>query len=163
MLPVFAFELRQQLRSHVFWIVFAISGLMVAGALWIPELRVGLSATGSVDGVGAILRTHLVWTLFYLFTAAALSADAVLRDDLTGFAPIIRSAPIRRRDYLLGGSSAPSPRRSSASSASRRQWSLQACRSGLLVRAVRWHTSMPFSSLRFPIFSRAPHCSSFLP
>ncbi len=102
MLPVFAFELRQQLRSQVFWIVFAISGLMVAGALWIPDLRIGLSATGSVDGVGAILRTHLVWTLFYMFTAAALSADAVLRDDLTGFAPIIRSTPIRRRDYLLG-------------------------------------------------------------
>lgn len=102
MLPVFAFELRQQLRSHVFWIVFAISALMVAGALWIPELRVGLSATGSANGVGAILRTQLVWTLFYMFTAAALSADAVLRDDLTGFAPIIRSTPIRRRDYLLG-------------------------------------------------------------
>jgi ABC-type transport system involved in multi-copper enzyme maturation permease subunit len=102
MLPVFAFELRQQLRSHVFWIVFAISGLMVAGALWIPDLRVGLSATGSINGVGAILRTHLVWTLFYMFTAAALSADAVLRDDLTGFAPIIHSTPMRRRDYLLG-------------------------------------------------------------
>jgi ABC-type transport system involved in multi-copper enzyme maturation permease subunit len=100
--PVFAFELRQQLRSHVFWIVFAISALMVAGALWIPDLRVGLSATGSVNGVAAILRTHLVWTLFYMFTAAALSADAVLRDDTTGFAPIIRSTPIRRCNYLLG-------------------------------------------------------------
>ena len=102
MLPVFAFELRQQLRSHVFWIVFAISGLMVAGALWIPDLRVGLSGTGSVYASDAIIRTHLVWTLFYMFTAAALSADAVLRDDLTGFAPIIRSTPVRRRDYLLG-------------------------------------------------------------
>ena len=99
---VFLFELRQQLRSHVFWIVFAISGLMVAGALWIPDLRVGLGGTGSVAGVSAILRTHLVWTLFYMFTAAALSADAVLRDDLTGFAPIVRSTPIRRRDYLIG-------------------------------------------------------------
>lgn len=102
MLPVFAFELRQQLRSHVFWIVFAISALMVAGALWIPELRVGLGAAGSVNGSAAIIRTHLVWTLFYMFTAAALSADAVLRDDLTGFAPIIRSTPVRRRNYLLG-------------------------------------------------------------
>jgi hypothetical protein len=99
---VFAFELRQQLGSHVFWIVFAISGLMVAGALWIPDLRVGLSATGSINGVSAIFRTHLVWTLFYMFTAAALTADAVLRDDVTGFAPIIRATPIGRREYLLG-------------------------------------------------------------
>ena len=102
LIRVAAFELHQQLRSHVFWIVFAISALMVLGALSIEELRVGLAEAGPANGRTAIVRTHLVWTLFYLFTAAAFVADAVLRDDLTGFAPIIRTAPISRLDYLLG-------------------------------------------------------------
>jgi ABC-type transport system involved in multi-copper enzyme maturation permease subunit len=94
-----AFELRQQLRSHVFWIVFAISLLMVVGALSNEQLRVGI---GAERGGALVVRTHLLWSLFYMFTAAAFVADAVLRDDMTGFAPIIHAAPVRRGDYLLG-------------------------------------------------------------
>lgn len=97
-----AFELRQQLRSHVFWIVCVISLLMVVGALWVPELRVGLSGGAPAASPTTIARTHLVWSLFYMFTAAAFAADAVLRDDLTGFAPIIGTMPVARRSYLLG-------------------------------------------------------------
>ena len=36
----------------------------------IDELRVGLPATGARTGAAAIIRTHLVWSLFFLFTAA---------------------------------------------------------------------------------------------
>ncbi|HEX8443700.1 MAG TPA: hypothetical protein VF631_08640 [Allosphingosinicella sp.] len=99
LLRIAAFELRQQRTSHVFWIVFAISTLMVVGALSNEQLRVGI---GAERGGALVVRTHLLWSLFYMFTAAAFVADAVLRDDMTGFAPIIRSAPVRRRDYLLG-------------------------------------------------------------
>jgi ABC-type transport system involved in multi-copper enzyme maturation permease subunit len=96
------FELRQQLRSHVFWIVFAISALMVTGALWLPELRVGIGGDARSVGAETVVRTHLVWSLFYMFTAAAFAADVVLRDTLTGFEPIVRSTPAPRRLYLLG-------------------------------------------------------------
>jgi ABC-type transport system involved in multi-copper enzyme maturation permease subunit len=99
LLRITAFELRQQLSSHVFWIVFAISLLMVVGALSSEQLRVGI---GAERGGALVVRTHLIWSLFYMFTAAAFVADAVLRDDLTGFAPIIHATPVRRRDYLLG-------------------------------------------------------------
>jgi hypothetical protein len=96
------FELRQQLCSHVFWIVFAISALMVGGALWVPELRVAIGGEMRLDAAETIVRTHLLWSLFYMFTAAAFVADAVLRDELTGFAPIVRSTPVGWRAYLLG-------------------------------------------------------------
>jgi ABC-type transport system involved in multi-copper enzyme maturation permease subunit len=96
------FELRQQLRSHVFWIVFAISALMVAGAMWVPELRVAIGGEMRLDAAETIVGTHLLWSLFYMFTAATFVADAVLRDELTGFAPIVWSTPVRRRAYLLG-------------------------------------------------------------
>jgi hypothetical protein len=80
-------ELRQQLRSHVFWIVFTVSMLMVLGAAAIDALRLDAAASlGS--GAGLIIRVHLIWTLFYLFTAAAFVADAVIRDDQTRFAPL---------------------------------------------------------------------------
>ncbi len=96
------FELRQQLRSHVFWIVFAISGLMVAGALWVPELRVAIGGDVRADAAETVVRTHLLWSLFYMFTAAAFVADAVLRDELSGFAPIIRATPVTWRAFQFG-------------------------------------------------------------
>jgi ABC-type transport system involved in multi-copper enzyme maturation permease subunit len=99
LLRIAAWEIGQQLRSHVFWIVFAVSALMVTGALANDQLRVGIAAE---RGAALVVRTHLIWSLFYMFTAAAFVADAVLRDDLTGFAPIVRAAPVRRVDYLLG-------------------------------------------------------------
>ncbi len=96
------FELRQQLRSHVFWVVAAISLLMVFGSVSVDELRVGLSDGGMRNGARAVVETHLVWSLFFMFTTAAFVADAMLRDELTGFAPLIRATPTRRRDLVLG-------------------------------------------------------------
>jgi hypothetical protein len=95
-------ELRQQLGGRVFWIVFAVSVLMVAGAMAIDELRVGLAEEGARTGVAAIARMHLVWTLFFLFTAAAFVGEAAVRDDVTGFAGIVRASPADPRDYALG-------------------------------------------------------------
>jgi len=93
-------ELRQQLRSHVFWIVFAVSLLMVIGAAAIDALRLDAAASlGS--GAGLVLRVHLIWTLFYLFTAAAFVADAVIRDDQTRFAPLVQATPVPRRTYVF--------------------------------------------------------------
>ena len=96
------FELARQLRSHVLWVVAAISFAMVLGSVGVEQLRVGVSAGGLRNGAEAIVLTQGVWTLFFMFATAALIADAVLRDDLVGFAPIFASAPIRRVDYLGG-------------------------------------------------------------
>lgn len=99
---VAAFELRQQLRSHVFWVVFAISALMVFGSVTIEQIRIGPVHQGLRNSPLAIAQVHLIWTLFYMFTTTAFVADAVLRDDLSGFAPIIRTTAVRKLDYLLG-------------------------------------------------------------
>ncbi|WP_375419644.1 ABC transporter permease [uncultured Sphingomonas sp.] len=95
-------ELRQQVGSRVFWIVFAVSVLMVSGAMLIDELRIGLVEQGTRTGAEAVIRTHLVWTLFFLFTAAALVGEAVLRDEVTGFADLVRTTPVDRGSYALG-------------------------------------------------------------
>lgn len=95
-------ELRQQLGGRVFWIVFAVSVLMVAGAMAIDELRVGLSDEGARTGAAAIVRTHLVWTLFFLFTAAAFVGEAAVRDEGSGFAELVGATTVNPRSYALG-------------------------------------------------------------
>ena len=100
LLAIAAFELGQQLRSHVFLVVVAISTALVAGASFLPQLRV--AGIGVDGGVEAVVRLHLVWSLFFLFTAMAFTADAVLKDELTGFAPLIRSIDIKRRELVVG-------------------------------------------------------------
>jgi hypothetical protein len=101
-------ELRQQLRGPVFRIVAAVSLLMVMGAAVLDALRIdAVSNLGS--GPELVVRVHLVWTLFYLFTAAAFVGEAVTRDVQTGFAPLVRATPVPRPAYLLarfGGASA---------------------------------------------------------
>lgn len=97
-------EFRQQAGGRVFWIVFTVSMLMVAGAMTIDELRVGLSEQGARTGVAAIVRTHLVWTLFFLFTAAAFVGEAAVRDEASGFADLVRATPVNLRSYALGRS-----------------------------------------------------------
>lgn len=99
---VATFEFGRQLRSPVLWVVFGITVLMVGGSVRVEELRVGLGRTGLRNGADAVLQTHLVWTLFYLFTTAALVSDAVLRDETTGFAPVMGSLPVQRLDLVLG-------------------------------------------------------------
>jgi hypothetical protein len=95
-------EVRQQLGGRVFWIVFAVSVLMVAGSMAIDELRVGLADEGARTGAAAIVRMHLVWTLFFLFTAAAFVGEAAVRDEVSGFADLVRATAVNSRSYALG-------------------------------------------------------------
>lgn len=95
-------ELRQQVSGRIFWIVFAVSVLMVIGGMAVDELRVGMVDEGARIGAAAIARTHLIWSLFFLFTAAAFVGEATLRDQITGFAGLVRATPVSRGSYALG-------------------------------------------------------------
>lgn len=101
-LPVALFELRLHLRSPTFWIVVAVSALMVLGSLTVERIQIGPLRGGVRNSVEAIVYIHLVWSLFFLFTATAFATDAALRDDANGFDPILRSTPARPRDIALG-------------------------------------------------------------
>jgi len=95
-------ELRQHLGGRIFWIVFAVSVLMVTGSMAIDALRVGLADEGARTGAAAIVRMHLVWTLFFLFTAAAFVGEAAVRDEVSGFADLVRATTVNARRYALG-------------------------------------------------------------
>ncbi|MCA3735155.1 MAG: aminopeptidase [Phenylobacterium sp.] len=98
-----AFELRYQIRQPVFWVATAFFFLMVFGSMTVDNIQIGGGGGGvHKNAPTAIAMTHLVMSIFFIFVTAALVANVIVRDDETGFGPLIRSTRITRVDYLLG-------------------------------------------------------------
>jgi aminopeptidase N len=101
-LPVAAFEWRHQLRSPVLWVGFALFFLLTFGATTIDEIQIGSRGNVNINAPYAILQTTGIMSLFSIFIVVALVAGTVLRDDETGFAPILRSTRLTKWPYLGG-------------------------------------------------------------
>lgn len=99
---VAAFELRCQLRAPLFWIVSGVFFLLTFGFMASDRIHIGDTGNIHKNSPFTIGQTHLIMGLFYLFVATAFVAGAVLRDDETGFGPILRASPLAKRDYLYG-------------------------------------------------------------
>lgn len=96
------FELRYQLKSPVFWVVAVIFFLMVFGITASSNINIGLSPSDHRNGPFALAQNHLIFSIFYMFVTTAFVANVVVRDDETGFGPILRSTRVRKFDYLYG-------------------------------------------------------------
>ncbi|MFM8769267.1 MAG: ABC transporter permease, partial [Rubrivivax sp.] len=101
-LPVAAFEWRYQLRSPVLWVGFALFFLLTFGATTIDQIQIGSRGNVNINAPYAILQTTGIMSLFSIFIVVALVAGTVLRDDETGFAPILRSTRLTKWPYLGG-------------------------------------------------------------
>jgi hypothetical protein len=101
-LPVAAFEWRYQLRSPVLWVGFALFFLLTFGATTIDQIQIGARGNVNINAPYAILQTTGIMSLFSVFIIVALVAGTVLRDDETGFAPILRSTRLTKWPYLGG-------------------------------------------------------------
>ena len=99
---VAAFEIRQQVRSPLFTIVAVLFFLLVFGFMASDQIHIGDTANVHKNSPFAIGQTHLIMGLFFMFAATAFVAGSVVRDDETGFGPILRSAPLAKFDYLYG-------------------------------------------------------------
>jgi ABC-2 type transport system permease protein len=99
---VATFELRYQLKSPAFWVTFAIFLLLTFAATASDNVQIGAGGNVLVNSPYAIAQTLLVMTIFALFIMTAFVANVVIRDDETGFGPIIHSTRISRFDYLFG-------------------------------------------------------------
>ncbi len=97
-----AFELRYQLRQPIFWIASLIFFALVFGAIGIDRVSIGSGGNvhkNSPKGMGEIV---MIMTVFFMFVSTAFVANVIVRDEETGFGPIIRSTRIRKFDYLFG-------------------------------------------------------------
>jgi ABC-type transport system involved in multi-copper enzyme maturation permease subunit len=100
---VAAFEFRYQLRSPVFWAVVLLFFLMTFGAMASSEITIG-DPNSSVhkNAPLSLAITQMIMAVFFMFVSTAFVANVIVRDDESGFGPIIRSTQITRFDYLFG-------------------------------------------------------------
>lgn len=96
------FELRYQLRSPVFWICAGLLFLFTFGATTIDQIRIGSGGNVHKNAPFAIAQISLIMSLFYMFVSTAFVSNVVVRDDETGFGPILRATRLTKFDYLGG-------------------------------------------------------------
>lgn len=96
------FELRYQLRNPVFWVALVIFFLLTFGATVSENIQIGSGGNVNVNSPFAILQTQMVLTLFYMFVTTAFVANVVVRDDESGFGPMVRSTQVSKFAYLIG-------------------------------------------------------------
>ncbi len=103
MFEFFRFELRQQLRSPVLWLLGILFALMAFAALTTDAVQVG-GAIGNVhrNAPRVIIGLSVAFSMIgMLFVAMSVHA-ALLRDFEMGTAELIFASPVRRRDFVVG-------------------------------------------------------------
>lgn len=96
------FELRYQLRNPVFWVALVIFFLLTFGATASDNIQIGGGGNIHKNAPVAILQTQLILTLFFMFVTTAFVANVIVRDDESGFGPMVRSTQVSKFAYLVG-------------------------------------------------------------
>ncbi|UYV14356.1 ABC transporter permease/M1 family aminopeptidase [Porphyrobacter sp. ULC335] len=97
-----AFEIRYQLRNPVFWVSVAIFLLLGFGLSASDNVSFGTPGSVHENSPYAVTFALALLGMFYLFVITSFVANAVVRDDVTGFGPIIRATPVGRTQFLAG-------------------------------------------------------------
>jgi len=99
----FSFELREQLRSPLLWLLSCLFGLMAFGASSSDAVQIG-GAIGNVyrNAPTVIVQFMGIFTLLGMLIIGVFVSNALLRDFELGTADLIFSNPISKRDFLIG-------------------------------------------------------------
>lgn len=97
-----AFEIRYQLRNPVFWVAAAIFFLLGFGLSASDNVSFGSPGAVHENSPYTVTFALGVFATFYLFVITSFVANAVVRDDVTGFGPMIRATPVGRTHFLAG-------------------------------------------------------------
>ena len=97
------FELREQLRSPLLWLLALFLALMAFAAASSDAVQIG-GGIGNVhrNAPSVITALMTVFSLLGLLVTTLFVSNALLRDFELGTAELVFSSPIKRRDYLLG-------------------------------------------------------------
>jgi ABC-2 type transport system permease protein len=102
LLGITGFEIRYQLRNPVFWVAVAIFFLIGFGIAASENVSIGTPGAVHENAPYAIAVATAVLSLFYLFVVTAFVANAIVRDDSTGFSPIVRATSVTARQIVMG-------------------------------------------------------------
>ena len=99
----FRFELREQLRSPLLWLLAGFFGLLALGAGSTDVIQMSGGAGGVLRNAPTVIATLMTFfTLLGTLVISAFITGALLRDVEQGTDELIFSCPVRRRDYLAG-------------------------------------------------------------
>ena len=96
------FEWRYQIKSPTFWVGLVIFFTITFGATTVDTIQIGSRGNVNVNAPYAIVQTLALMMLFAMFVVVSMVAGTVIRDDETGFAPILRSTRVTKGAYLVG-------------------------------------------------------------
>jgi aminopeptidase N/ABC-type transport system involved in multi-copper enzyme maturation permease subunit len=99
---VAAFEFRYQVRNPVFWVAIVLFFLLAFGVTASENVQVGAVGNIHKNAPTAVVQIQAVFSIFFMFVTTAFVANVVVRDDDTGFGPIVRSTRITKSQYLFG-------------------------------------------------------------
>lgn len=99
---VVGFELRHQLTAPVFWGTCLIFFLLTFSAVASDDVRLGWGGQVYRNAPFAIATVGMLMTILATFIMTAFVAGVVLRDDESGFGPLLQATPLPRSTYLFG-------------------------------------------------------------
>ena len=102
LLGITGFEIRYQLKNPVFWVAIAIFFLLGFGLTASENVSIGTPGTVHENAPFAIAVATAAFVQFYLFVTTAFVANAIVRDDNSGFAPIVRATSVTAHQIVLG-------------------------------------------------------------
>lgn len=95
------FEIRYQLRNPVFWVVSILFFLLTFGSVTVEQIHIGSGGNIHKNAPVAIAQTHLILSIFFMFVTTAFVANVIVRDDESGFGPMVRTTRVAKFDYLM--------------------------------------------------------------
>lgn len=96
------FELRYQLRNPVFWVSLLFFLLFGFGVTASEKLNIGTPGTVHENAPFAIASMIVLASQCYLFVVTGFVANAIIRDDSSGYGPIVKATSVGKRNYVLG-------------------------------------------------------------
>lgn len=101
-LAIARFEIRYLLRNPLLWITAALGFAMLFFSMNVEFWELGSEGGLFRNAAYATLRNAVMFSVLAMFVTTSFVANAVIRDDETGFGPILRSTKITRFDYVFG-------------------------------------------------------------
>lgn len=96
------FEIRYQLRNPVFWVAVAIFFLLGFGLTASKNVSIGTPGAVHENAPFAITTATAIMSVLYILVVTAFVANAIVRDDTSGFAPVVRATRVTERQMVLG-------------------------------------------------------------
>ena len=97
-----AFEFRYQVRSPLFMAAAVLLFLAAFADMAVAKLLTAGGGNVLFNAPHAIIVSHCLVSFLFLFLGAAFVSNVIVRDDQTGFGPLIRATRITKFDYLFG-------------------------------------------------------------